>query len=157
MELLTLVALDADDLAVVSTHLQDAVIRAGDLAYLAGERRFALVARRFDWEVPSREEPRRRLSGLQVARVLGARTRAIPQGDPDAVLSLLALTFEAGEAPSGVVALHFAGGGTIRLEVECIEVALKDLGPVWRAASRPDHAAAEHDTAEHDTGSDVPA
>jgi hypothetical protein len=55
------------------------------------------------------------------------------------VLELLALSFETAEAPSGGVTLHFAGGGAIRLDVECIEGELKDLGPVWRAASRPSH------------------
>jgi hypothetical protein len=61
MDLLKLVALDPDDLAVVSAHLQDALISVGDIAYLPGERRFALAAKRFDWEA---EQPQRRLSGL---------------------------------------------------------------------------------------------
>lgn len=139
MDLLTLVAFDAEDLGVVSTHLQDAVIRAGDLSYLKARRRFALVVRRFDWEAPRREAPRRRLAGLHFERVNAVRAKGIPQGDPDAVLALLAVTFAPGEAPSGAVTLVFAGGAEIRLEVECIEAQLKDLGPVWQAGARPDH------------------
>ncbi|MEH3147775.1 MAG: DUF2948 family protein [Methylobacterium frigidaeris] len=141
MELLKLAALDADDLAVISAHLQDALLRAGDLAYLPKERRFALVARRFDWSVPDGEAPRRRLTGLHFERVLGVRARGIPRDQPDAVLSLLAVTFEPGEAPSGTATLVFAGGGAIRLDLECIEAAMRDLGPVWQAESRPHHAA----------------
>ena len=69
MELLKLVALDAEDLAVVSAHLQDAVLRVGDIAYLAAEHRFALAARRFDWRRRT-SAPRRRLTGLHFERVL---------------------------------------------------------------------------------------
>ncbi|GJE03851.1 DUF2948 family protein [Methylobacterium isbiliense] len=140
MELLKLAALDADDLAVVSAHLQDAILRAGDLAYLPRERRFALVARRFDWTAPEGTPPRRRLTGLHFDRVLGVRARGVPRDEPDAVLELLAITFEPGESPSGTATLVFAGGAAIRLDLECIEAGMKDLGPVWEAESRPVHA-----------------
>ncbi|KMO12500.1 DUF2948 family protein [Methylobacterium platani] len=141
MELLKLAALDADDLAVISTHLQDAVLRTGDLAYLPRERRFALVARRFDWECPDGAPPRRRLTGLHFDRVLSVRCRNVSRDAPDTPLELLAVTFEPGEAPSGIATLVFAGGAAIRLELECIEAAMKDLGPVWQADSTPRHAA----------------
>jgi hypothetical protein len=140
-ELLKLAALDADDLAVISAHLQDALLRAGDLAYLPKERRFALVARRFDWGAPDGVPPRRRLTGLHFERVLGVRARGVPRDEPNTVLSLLAVTFEPGEAPSGTATLVFAGGAAIRLDLECIEAAMRDLGPVWQAESRPSHAA----------------
>ena len=139
MELLKLVALDPDDLAVVSAHLQDAVLKTGDLAYLPRERRFALVARRFDWETAPGEAPRRRLTGLHFERVLAARTRGLERADPDAVLNLLAVTFEPGAAPSGTVTLVFAGGGAVALEVECVEAQMRDLGAAWRASGRPAH------------------
>lgn len=140
MELLKLAALDAEDLAVVSAHLQDAILRTGDLAYLAQEHRFVLVARRFDWAAAEGEAPRRRLTGLHFERVLAARTRGITPGT-DAALELLAVTFEPGDAPSGTATLVFAGGAAIQLDVECIEARMKDLGPVWEAEGRPDHDA----------------
>ncbi|MFD0935235.1 DUF2948 family protein, partial [Methylobacterium trifolii] len=84
--------------------------------------------------------PRRRLAGVHFERVLGVRTRGIAPGqEADAPLNLLAVTFDPGEPPSGTVTLVFAGGAAIRLDVECVEAALKDLGPVWEAESRPDH------------------
>jgi len=138
MDLLKLVALDPDDLAVVSAHLQDAVVRVADLAYLPGERRFAFVARRFDWEAPV-DEPRRRLVGVHFDRVLAARTRGVSRDDPDAVLNLLAVTFEETDCPSGTATLVFADGVAIQLDVECVEAQLKDLGPVWEAEGRPSH------------------
>ena len=148
MELLKLAALDPEDLSVVSAHLQDAILRAGDLAWLSDQRRFVLVARRFDHSAPHGEAPRRRLVGVHFERVLGVKGKGIPMGirpggQSDDTLSLLAVTFEPGEAPSGTATLIFAGGAAIRLELECIEVRMKDLGPVWEAEGRPDHQATE--------------
>ncbi len=140
MELLRLVALDQEDLAVISTHLQDAIVRVGDLALLPHERRFAVVARRFDWECSNDEPPRRRLTGLHFERVLHCRTRGIDRSNPDAALNLLAITFAETDSPSGTVTLLFSEGGAIQLDVECIETQMKDLGPVWEAEGRPTHA-----------------
>lgn len=137
MELLRLVALDEEDLAIVSAHLQDAVVRVGDLAYLAREQRFALAARRFDWEAPE-NEPRRRLSGLHFERVTAVRLRGIDRANADAVLNLLAIAWEPGDQPSGTATLLFSEGA-IQLDLECIEAQMKDLGPVWEAESRPVH------------------
>lgn len=139
MDLLRLVALDQDDLAVISAHLQDAIVRVADLVYLPQERRFVLVGRRFDWEAGSDEPPRRRLTGLHFERVTAVRTRGIERSSPDAVLNLLAITFQARDTPSGTATLIFADGGAVQVEVECIELQMKDLGPVWEAESRPVH------------------
>ena len=139
MDLLKLVAFDQEDLAIISTHLQDAVIRVGDLKYLPKEQRFALCARRFDWECEPGEPPRRRLTGLHFERVLAARTRGIDRGNTDAVLNLLAITFEETDSPSGTATLVFSEGAAIQLDLECIETQMKDLGPVWEAEGRPVH------------------
>jgi hypothetical protein len=139
MDLLKLVALDADDLAVVSAHLQDAIVRVGDIAYLPSEHRFALAARRFDWEAGPADPPRRRLTGVHFDRVLAVRTRGVDRSNPDAVLNLLAVTFELTNDPSGTATLIFADGGAIQLDLECIEAQMKDLGPIWEAEGRPSH------------------
>jgi hypothetical protein len=138
MDLLKLVALDQEDLAVISCHLQDALVRVGDLAYLPRERRFALAARRFDWEADPGEPPRRRLAGVHFEGVRAARTRGIDRSNPDRILNLLAVTFSETNAPSGSVTLLFSEGA-IQLDLECIEGQMKDLGPVWEAESRPHH------------------
>jgi hypothetical protein len=130
MEPLKLIALDPEDLAIVSAHLQDAVLRAGDLTFLPRQRRFALVAHRFEWEA-GHAGPRRRLTGLHFERVLGCRLRGIDRGDPDRLLHLLAITFEPGVLPSGKATLVFAEGGAIQLDLECVETQMRDLGPVW--------------------------
>jgi hypothetical protein len=136
---LKLVVLDADDLATVSAHLQDAVARVGDMAYLPGEKRFAMLVNRFDWTTAEAPEPVRKRAGFHFERVLSARMRGIDLARRDDVLNLLAVEFQEGEAPSGAVTLHFSGNGAIRLEVECLEAALSDLGPQWPAHQCPKH------------------
>jgi|SRR5689334_12365836 len=139
---LKLIALDADDLAVLSAHLQDAVIQVGDIAYLPKERRFAAVGNRFDWMTAARESSggyARCRAALRFERVLGAQVQGIDLKNKSVVLSLLAVTFEPTTAPEGYVTLHFADGGAIRLNVECIEAEMKDLGPIWRVDFKPQH------------------
>lgn len=136
---LKLIALDAEDLGVVSAHVQDAVLRQGDIVYLPAERRFALALRRFDWEGAVAGHRRRRLAALHFERVTSARSTGIAQGASEAVLNLLAVTFAPGESPAGEITLHFSEGGAIRLSVECIEAQMKDLGPIWEAVATPSH------------------
>lgn len=136
MDLLKLVALDQEDLAVVSAHLQDALLRVGDIVYLPKERRFAIQTRRFDWEA---DKPQRRLTCLHFEHVTGVRVKGINQSDKDAVLNLLAISFEQRDPPSGTATLIFAEGGAIQIDVECVEMQMKDIGPVWAAESRPSH------------------
>lgn len=140
-----LAALDADDLSVVSAHVQDAVVRVGDLLWKPGEKRFGLLMNRYAWEAsdPRRDAGERRRACLQFDRVLAAKTARIRREAPDAVLALLAVTFEPAAdpalAPSGAIVMTFAGGGAVRLEVECIEARLADLGAAWEARARPEH------------------
>ena len=143
MEDLKLIALDIDDLRVLSCHLQDAVARVGDMAYLRDEMRFAAIVNRFDWEQAQKADGayQRRRCGLRFERVTGAQVLGVDLRQKDAVLELLAVTFEpSAEAPMGTVTLSFAGGMAIRLQVECVEAELRDLGAVWRTESKPEHA-----------------
>jgi hypothetical protein len=144
---LKLIALDAEDLAVISANLQDAVMKVGDLVFLPREKRFAAVANRFDWvdaiesEAARGGERRyaRRRAALRFERVLSAQVHGIDLKNKGAVASLLAVGFEPLDLPSGQIVLQFADGGAIRLNVECIEAELRDLGPAWQAKSMPQH------------------
>lgn len=137
---LKLIALDAEDLAVLSAHLQDAVVRVPDITFLKAEKRFAALANRFDWEESAASDaPIRRRCGIRFERVFGAKVNGFQPGQQDAVLSLLSLTFQETEPPAGLVTLTFSGGAAIQLHVECIEGELKDLGAAWETKSRPDH------------------
>jgi hypothetical protein len=145
---LKLIALDAEDLAVLSAHLQDAVLRLGDAAFQKRDRRFALVANRFDWEsalqasdAARKAKFERRRTGLRFERVLAVQVSGLDPAEHDRVVSLLAIEWHpAGEAPEGYVSLVFSGGGVIRLHVECVEAELQDLGAAWQTRSMPVHA-----------------
>jgi hypothetical protein len=141
-ERLKLVAFDEEDLAVVSACVQDAVLKVGDLVYQPKQRRFALGMNRFIWEKAadgSRKDFERRRAALTFDRVLSVKTSNIRRDRPDAVLDLLALSFEATDAPAGIVTIVFAGGGAVRLEVEVIETRLADLGAAWATRAKPSH------------------
>lgn len=135
---LRLVALDPDDLAVVSAHMQDATVKASEIAWLARDRRVALVCNRFDWEGAQAGQPRRRRTGLRFDRVMHVTARGISRGGEE-VLNLLAIRFTPAVDPGGMIELTFAGGAALRLAVECVECALDDLGPMWETASTPRH------------------
>jgi Protein of unknown function (DUF2948) len=146
MEPLKLIALDEEDLAVVSSHLQDAVVRVGDMAYLPAQKRFAAVLNRFDWEsasAPGAKDYRRRRTALRFDRVLGAQHKGLRPAAQDRVLSLLAISYEADDPPSGRITLTFSGDVSIQLCVECLEAELRDLGPAWRTRHKPEHPGGE--------------
>lgn len=133
---LKLLAEDADDLAVISAALQDAVAKIGDISYEPSRRRLTIGFNRFRWEAKDGERIR---SGLQLGGVMGVQSRRLRRDARDAVLSLLGVTFEPGEAPGGVVVLTFAGGGELRAEVECLDAALADVSAPWPTPRRPAH------------------
>jgi hypothetical protein len=136
---LKLFVLDTDDLDIVSTHLQDAVIKATDLVFLAREKRFAFVCNRFDWTAAVVDgAAQRRRTGMRFERVSAVKARGVPKGS-DTVLDLLTLRFEQGDGPSGTIELVFAGDAAIRLTVECLEGAMDDLGPMWACEHQPAH------------------
>jgi hypothetical protein len=143
MDALKLAALDEEDLKVLAAHLQDAVLTVGDVDWRPRERRLLVTLNRFVWETAdgSKGPYERRRSVLHLARVGAVRSSRIRRDSREAVLSLLTLRFEAGDAPAGTLYLEFSGGGSIAAEVECIEASLTDLGAAWSTASRPVHEA----------------
>jgi hypothetical protein len=141
---LSLVAEDAEDLKVLSAHLQDAVARIADLVWLPKKRRFAALFNRFAWERPeggSRSGDVRIRSGLHFDGVLAVKAKNLKRGAPEAVVSLLAISFapKSEGDPAGTIELTFSGGGALKLEVECIDAGLKDMSGAWAARGRPVH------------------
>jgi hypothetical protein len=141
MQPLKLIALDPDDIAVVSTHLQDAVVKVADIVWLASEHRLVIGLNRFDWEACGCEDPcfKRRRTALRFDRVMAFRSRNVDCQAKETVLNLLAVEYDETDAPAGTVTLIFSGGAALRLEVECLECELTDLGPTWDAKARPEH------------------
>ena len=140
MDMLKLVALDTDDLAVVSTHVQDSIVKVDDILWRPAEKRVVVVVNRFDWEnAQSGAQYRRRLAALRFERVNAFKARNVAPSDTDRVINLLTVEFAAADAPAGRVTFIFSGGAALQLEVECLECELADLGPVWATATCPAH------------------
>jgi hypothetical protein len=143
MDLLKLIALDGDDMQVVSAHLQDALVRTGGIRWRPSEKRVVVALNRFDWEAANGDSPefRRCQSALRFERVLSCKCRNVGHdaGKHEA-LNLLAVAFAETDSPAGVVTLTFSGGAALRLEVECLEAELADLGPAWGTEVCPDHS-----------------
>ena len=140
MALLKLSALDASDLEVLSLHLQDAIVRVGDMRYLPKQQRFVIVVNRFSWEnVTAKGRHERRRTALHFEQVRSVKSQRLRQDDPKAVAAILAITFETANDPAGSIVIALSGGGTLRLDVDYVEGRMKDLGPVWKTPHLPRH------------------
>lgn len=133
---LRLRALDAGDLQVISGLVQDSIFPASEMAWQRSQRRFGLRLNRFRWEDAraSSVEPERVQSVLAVEDVMAVRTRGIDRSE-GAILSLLSIGLEPGEDGTGTVTLLLAGGGALALDVEAIEVTLRDVTRPYHAPS----------------------
>jgi Protein of unknown function (DUF2948) len=127
---LKLIALDADDLAVISTHIQDARVQTSDIVWRQGEKRLVVGMSRLDWEqtLAGEAAPRRLIAALRFDRVLSCKSRNINIASGEASLELIGIEFHPGEAPGGSAVLMFSHGGALRLDLECLECELTDLG-----------------------------
>lgn len=133
-EPLRLLAHDADDLMIVSAALQDAILRPVDIVWEKAPRRVTLTLSRFCWECGGT----RVMAAMQFGDVLAVKSRRLPRG-PESALELLAIDFEPGEAPGGRIILMFAGGGDLRIDVDCVDAVVADLSERWPAHMAPEH------------------
>lgn len=144
---------DQDDLKVVSACLQDAIVPIGEMCFLPDDKRFVLVVNRFKWETAERQRaaeagptaddddlfPFERVHcGVRFDGVSAVRIRGIDLKDRRQILELLSL-----ETVEGGVALHFAGGGCIRLDTAGWRCTLEDLGEPWPTTCKPCHPLGE--------------
>ena len=138
-----LIAFDAEDLAVVAVNLQDALVRVGDMAYLPRSKQFAMVTSRFDWIDAAKNRNscgcERSRTGVHFGRVLKVSCRGFCHRDEALILNLLDIAFEETEPPAGFVEFIFSSDCALRLEVECVEAEIRDLGPRWKARTTPRH------------------
>ncbi|MFC2966884.1 DUF2948 family protein [Acidimangrovimonas pyrenivorans] len=143
---LYLAAREAEDLAVISALTQDAVFTVGDMSWQKGQRRLAVLLNRFRWEDRDKAEREgRAFERVRALLVIGEAGRVRSQGvepsDKEMVLSLLSLSFEPGADGAGRVLLTLAGDGAVAVEVEALEVTLKDVTKPYAA---PSHKAPDH-------------
>lgn len=145
--MLKLRAEDPADLDVISAAVQDALVRAGDIAYDARARRLSAQLSRFRWEKAGASGPYERVrAALSFESVMSVKTKNFRREPGDAIADILSLQFiGADEPPGGAARIVLAGGGEIALDVEALDVTLVDLGPVWPTQRRPDHERAERE------------
>src|SRR5580698_2343277 len=113
---LKLIALDEEDLAVISAHVQDSCVQREDISWLPGQKRFVLAGMRYDWTAADRGRHERVGSVLRFDRVLKVAQIGLSGANAPSTLNLLAIGFEETDAPSGLVTLAFFGGAAVRLE-----------------------------------------
>ena len=137
---LKLVALDREGLGVISAHVQNTCVKRVDMTWLPQQRRFLVAGMRYDW-VGAKTGPEERVSSvLRFDRVLKVSHLGLKEISSDATLNLLAVTFEKTDPPAGIIILAFADGALVRLDVECVEVELRDMGQRVPAEACPGHA-----------------
>jgi len=137
---LRLLARSEDDLKVVSSVLQDAALKVGDIAWLPDQHRFAVVLNRYRWERgDERGRGERIRTGLHFDHVLATQSRYVPRETPDHVMELLAIESETRADGDIDILLKFAGYATIRLHAECVDAQLRDLTGPWKARRKPEH------------------
>jgi hypothetical protein len=138
---LALTAQDADDVQVMSSLLQDAVFTAADLTYDRKRREFAVLLNRFRWEDREGAEKARRgyervRAILLLRDALTVRSQGIEPGNKDMVLSLLSLSFAPSQDGMGALTLVLAGDGLVEVQVEALDVTLRDVTRPYLAPSR---------------------
>jgi len=143
-DLLHLIAFDSEDLEVISANLQDALVRVADMAYLPRSKQFAAIVSRFDWLAATDRGNackawERCRTGLHFEQVVKVSSCGFTSRDTSSVLNLLSMSFKETRPPGGAVELVFSAGRTLRLEVECLEAELCDLGLRWKVRAFPEH------------------
>jgi hypothetical protein len=165
---LGLQAMDCEDLGVIAAAMESAVVRIADISYMAKARSFEMMTNRFVWEDALRDDPgakyKRIRCGLVVRDVKHITRRGFDPSDSKGVMELLTIECEAREDAAATLTMIFAGDAAIRLDVECVDVTLKDIGEPWPARRKPEHdrdatndieRTTGEDTAEENTGGDT--
>lgn len=137
---LRLKAESTDDLAVISTYVQDAVGQNAEISWMAKKHRFAILLNRFRWEDQQNAENQNRpyervQSMLVVDSTLKVAAQGLDPNDKDMAFELLSIAFQAADDGAGWVILTLAGDGAIALDVECLDVTLSDVSRPYVARS----------------------
>lgn len=143
---LRLFAHDAEDLAVISALVQDAVFPSAEMAWHPRQRRFAILLNRFRWEdrdaaARAGRKFERVRAVLEINDVVRVRSQGFARGAQDLVLSVLSIQFDAQEDGMGEILLTLAGDGLVALQVECVNISLVDVTRPYIAPSgqAPNH------------------
>ena len=145
---LNLGAQDAEDLQVISSLTQDAVLTVDDLKWNRAERQVVFLLKRFRWEdvelaKQQGRDPERVQSLLVIQNATGLASQGIDRKRVDIVLSLMSLEFSGAEDGVGDLILTFSGDMALKVQIDGLDVALRDVTRPYVAPSKqvPNHDA----------------
>ena len=133
---LKLIALDQEQLAILSSLTQDAIVKADEIGYEKKSKRLAFLMNRYRHE---ENDPSRIRSALHFDYVEVVRSRGIKIGSSKDILALLTIKFVPSEMPSGSIYLEFSDKKSLSFNVENIEAFLTDVGESWLIPNKPSH------------------
>ncbi|MEL6686442.1 MAG: DUF2948 family protein [Pseudomonadota bacterium] len=134
--MLKLIANDADDLKILASALQDAILRVGDIRFDPVARAVSLRVSRYRHESGVKE---RIECGVRIDGVMSLQSLGVSRDNKDAFMVILDAVFEETDAPAGQLDIMLAGGGALRVLVEGLDVLLADVGEPRATTSEPDH------------------
>ena len=132
---LRLVAFTVEDLEVISAITQDAVFPSSEMILNSEKRRFAILLNRYFWEKNKSKNVERVQAVLAFEDVKNVQTQNINKADNNLALCLLNISFNAEEDGMGTIQIILSGEGAIRLQVEALEVSLRDVTKPYLAPS----------------------
>ena len=149
---LNLRAENNDDLVVLSTLSQDAIIKTSNMTWAKKKKRFIIFMTRYCWEFnrispPSSTDNKRINSILSFDTVLSVKSKGIDQSESETLLCLLTFRHQESKTKEGKIELLFSGGGNITLGVECIDILLKDVSESFNSTTSriPNHPITDPD------------
>lgn len=133
---LKLIAQDDEQLTIISSLVQDSIIKSNEMGYDKKTKRFALLMNRYRHE---EENPSRIRTAIHFDYVDSVKSVGIDKETNDDILVLLAIRFKAKSKPSGSIFLEFSNNKSITFDVESIDAFLTDMGEPWKIPNKPIH------------------
>jgi len=133
---LKLRAADTSDIEVIASAIQDSIFQIGQARFEKTGRSFVLRLSRYMHELG---KPYRIECGLRFDGVLSVSSQGVALDKQDAFAVILGLEFVVSDSPAGEFFLRLAGGGMLRITVECIDVTLADRGDPRPTKRIPKH------------------
>ena len=130
--MIKLKANNSEDLKVIATFVQDAILPIGDFAYFKQDKKIMFAINRYCWENES--EKTRANSVLTILNVEKIQTKNIDITDRKQVLYILDILEE-----KGGLNVVFANDKFIKVNSDNIAVSLVDVDEPWSVDQSPEH------------------
>ena len=143
---INLAAQNEEDLLIFSTLCQDSIIKISNIKWAKRSKRFYLLINRFCWELNDLSKKKslnmlRINSIMSFNSVLSVKSVGIQQNKTSDITSLLTLNYNFITFEKQAIDLIFSGNSQISLNIECIDVFLKDISEPFEGTTskQPKH------------------